>query len=225
MVQAPIRKDRDPDWRDSFFYSIDATALYMFISRYKPHRLVEVGSGNSTRFARSAVSDLQLATRIISIDPSPRQIVGEVADEVIESRVEDLPSLDLLYELKAGDILFWDGSHVCHMNSDVTILFLEILPRLNPGVVVQIHDIWLPYDYPPEWTDRFYSEQYLLAAHLLAEATRLRPLLSNAFVWGDRELSEIIDPLMEELGYQGWLRHGTSFWFEMLPATVSYEHA
>lgn len=210
------KNERDPDWHDTFFYSLDALSLYMFIERYRPQRLIEVGSGNSTRFARAAVRDFGLRTKITSIDPSPRQAIKEVADEIVQSRLEDMSSLEMFYGLKSGDIVFFDGSHVSHMNSDVSVFFLEILPRLTPGVVVQIHDIWLPYDYPPEWTKRFYSEQYLLAAFVLGGAKGLRPLLSNAFVWGDLELSQIINPLVEELGYQGWRRHGTSFWFEIV---------
>jgi hypothetical protein len=176
--------------------------------------LIEIGSGNSTRFARRATRDFELDTRIVSIDPHPRQTVREIASEVIRSPLEDI-SLDVFSQLKAGDILFYDGSHVCFMNSDVTVFFLEVLPRLNPGVIVHIHDIWLPYDYPPEWIDRYYSEQYLLAAFLLGGGKGICPLLANAFVWGDKELSGIICPLMGDLGYQGWHQYGTSFWFEV----------
>ncbi len=75
--------------------------------------------------------------------------------------------LALFRELQAGDVLFIDSSHRCFMNSDVTVLFLEVLPNLPPGVLVQVHDIFIPYDYPREWVERYYAEQYLLSCYLL----------------------------------------------------------
>jgi hypothetical protein len=102
------------------------------------------------------------------------------------------------------------------MNSDVTVVFLEILPRLKPGVLVQLHDILLPYDYPPEWTNRFYSEQYLLAAYLLAEGDKLNIVLPNAFISYERELSGILDEIWNNPNIEGVKsRKGSSFWFEI----------
>jgi hypothetical protein len=48
-------------------------------------------------------------------------------------------------------------------------IYLEILPRLKPGVLVHIHDVCLPLEYPREWIvgeHKFWSEQYLLQAFL-----------------------------------------------------------
>jgi hypothetical protein len=71
-------------------------------------------------------------------------------------------------QLSTDDVLFFDGSHRSFQNSDVTVFFTEILPALPAGVLVGIHDIFLPDDYPDFWLKRFYSEQYLLACWLLA---------------------------------------------------------
>ena len=90
-----------------------------------------------------------------------------VCDTVIRQPLETLDTAGIIENLQAGDILFVDGSHRCFTNSDVTVVFLEILPRLQPGVLVHFHDILLPYDYPPAWSRRYYSEQYLLACWLL----------------------------------------------------------
>ena len=68
------------------------------------------------------------------------------------------------------------------MNSDATVFFLEILPRLPGGVLVGIHDVFLPYDYPRDYADRYYSEQYLLAAHLIAGNPALEPVLPGLTV-------------------------------------------
>jgi hypothetical protein len=73
----------------------------------------------------------------------------------------------------AGDVLFFDGSHRCLQNSDVTAFFLDVLPELPSGVIVGIHDIVLPNDYPSVWKDRYYSEQYILAAYLLGAQERV----------------------------------------------------
>jgi hypothetical protein len=75
--------------------------------------------------------------------------------------------LALFERLASGDVVLLDGSHVALMNCDATVFFLEVLPRLPAGVLVGIDDVFLPWDYPPTWTERIYGEQYLLAAYLL----------------------------------------------------------
>src|SRR5690606_30946570 len=97
--------------------------------------------------------------------------IDMICDNVFREPLEDV-GLEIFDALGAGDILYIDNSHRAFMNSDVTVVFLDILPRLKPGVLVQIHDVTLPYDYPEVWIDRHYSEQYLLAAWLLARGTR-----------------------------------------------------
>jgi len=125
-----------------------------------------------------------------------------LCDELIVSPLEDLAP-EFFDQLQAGDILFVDNSHRALMNSDVTVVFLDILPRLRPGVVVQLHDIALPYDYPPEWIDRFYSEQYLLASALLSGATRFEVLLPNAYVSMHSDLNSILAPLWSRAELNG----------------------
>ena len=86
-------------------------------------------------------------------------------------------------------------------NSDVAVIFLEVLPRLQPGVLVHLHDIFLPYDYPPEWRDRYYSEQYVLAAMLLGQTSRFNVALPNAFIGRDPELRAVLAPLWRDPGF------------------------
>src|SRR5262249_39662840 len=162
--------------------------LYGMLADLNPARYLEIGSGNSTRFARRAIRDRGLRTRIESVDPHPRAEIDSIADTVIQSPLESL-DLKLGTWLSPGAVAFIVGSHRCFMNSDVTVVFLEILPRLQPGVRVHFHDIFLPYDYPPDWADAYYSEQYVLAAFLLGGASRMKILLANGFVSGDPELS------------------------------------
>lgn len=183
-----------PAWINGSLPGLDAATLYGFIATAKPSRYIEVGIGNSTRFARRAIQDHNLPTRIIAIDPYPMAGLEAICDQLIPEPLEAL-DLALFGELAAGDILFIDNSHRVFMNSDATVVFLDILPRLKPGVIVECHDIALPYDYPPHWAEKFYAEQYLLAAYLLAEGKRFEILLPNAFISLDAELSEILDPL------------------------------
>jgi len=101
------------------------------------------------------------------------------------------------------------------MNSDVTVFFLDILPRLKKGVIVQIHDIFLPLDYPPAWAKKFYSEQYLLASYLLAEGNKFDILLANAFIMNDLELSQILSSLWDHPNVKKAKNRGGSFWIQM----------
>lgn len=162
-------RERDamaPAWINGFLPGLDGAAIYSFLRTWAPQRYYEVGSGNSTRFAARAKRDGKLGVKITSIDPHPRADIDQLCDEVIR---EPLESQDLApYKLlQPGDVVFMDGSHRVFMNGDVVTFFLDILPNLPAGVLVGIHDIYLPYDYPVAIADRYYSEQYVLAAWLL----------------------------------------------------------
>jgi Methyltransferase domain len=181
----------DPSWTNSFLTGIDAVALYGMLASRRPKRYFEIGSGNSTRLARWAIRNHGLATTILSIDPSPQAEIDGICDTVIRERLEDT-AVELFDQLEAGDVLFFDGSHHAFMSSDVVVFFLEILPRLPPGVLVHIHDIFLPYDYPAEWSDRYYSEQYLLAVALMARQRSFDVIFPAYYVARDPELSRLI---------------------------------
>ena len=215
LARIPVRPEpgsMEPAWVNGFLPGLDSAALYGMLALQPPETYLEVGSGNSTRFARRAIRDQGLRTRIVSIDPHPRVEIDSISDQVIRAPLETVDLTPIL-ALQPGDILFLDGSHRVFMNSDVTVAFLEVLPRLARGVRVQIHDICLPYDYPPGWEDRYYSEQYVLAAFLLGGAKGATITLPNAFVTADPELSRILGPLWDRL--QGVERRGSSFWMEM----------
>jgi predicted O-methyltransferase YrrM len=218
LLSIPVRsvgeESSDPCWINTWFEGLDIVALYSLVSLRRPAHYIEVGSGQSTRIVRKAIADHGLPTRIISLDPQPRAAIDAICDEVVRSRLEDC-DLALFSRLKAGDMLFLDGSHRCFQNSDVVVFFLEVLPQLTPGVLVHVHDIWLPYDYPPEWSARYFSEQYLLGVYLLARAAeKLRIVLPNAFVSEDEELRHVLDELWQRPELAAVVPHGVSFWFE-----------
>lgn len=204
----------DAAWVNNWLPALDAAALYTFVHDRRPARYLEIGSGVSTTFARRAIHDADLAATITSIDPHPREEIDAVCDTVIRSPLE-AADLSVFSAIESGDIVFFDGSHRAFTNSDVTVFFLEVLPALPPGTLVQIHDIRLPDDYPAGWEDRFYNEQYLLAALLLGGGDRYQVLLPNAFISADKSLHTILDPLWRSEPLSGAQHHGESFWLEI----------
>jgi hypothetical protein len=149
----------DQDW----FSGLDAAAAYAIVRRDRPARIVEIGSGHSTRFLAQAVIDGGLATEIVCIDPQPRAGIAGLPVRHVASLLRDAdPSF--VATLRGGDILFIDSSHIVMPGTDVDRLFLDVLPRLAAGVLVHVHDVFLPDAYPPAWAWRGYNEQLLVAA-------------------------------------------------------------
>ena len=214
-----------PHWNQVWFTALDAMTLYALVANRQPRRIVEVGSGNSTKFARRAMRDHDVQATLVSIDPHPRAEIDALCTRVIRQPLEQVEH-EVFAGLEAGDVLFIDSSHRVFTNSDVAAFFLEILPRLRPGVLLHIHDIFLPWDYPVTWSKRYYSEQYLLATWLLAGPERLRLVMSNGFVCGDPALRQEAIDLFEGSPLQAMMRpefsygrlkgmSGTSFWAEV----------
>jgi predicted O-methyltransferase YrrM len=185
----------EPHWRNKWFSVLDAMAVYALIARRRPARIVEIGSGNSTKFVARALRDHGVTATLTSVDPHPRAEIDALCTQVVRQSLESTDPA-LFTSLDAGDVLFVDGSHRVFTNSDVTAFFLDVLPALRPGVLVQIHDIFLPWDYPAEWARRYYSEQYMLACWLLAAPARVRLVMSNAFASFDDDLRRRVDRLV-----------------------------
>ncbi len=202
----------NPTWNNGFLPGLDIIGIYTMITEFKPNNYFEIGSGNSTKVVFKAKTDYKLETKIISIDPMPRAEIDNLADIIIREPAENI-DLKILDDLNENDILFIDNSHRILPNSDSMVFYLEILPKLKKGVVVHIHDIYLPYDYPQFMCDRFYSEQYGLAMYLLANPKKFKTLLPNYFISKDKELSEFIAPIWNHANLKGVERHGGSFWF------------
>ena len=209
-IQLREQDPREPSWVNDWLPALDGAAIYAFIRSRSPALYVEVGSGISTRFAARARRDGLLRTRIVSIDPRPRVEVDELCDSVVRVPLEAAdPSV--FHELSDGDVLFVDGSRRAFMNSDATVFFLEVLPQLAGGVLVGVHDVFLPYDYPREYADRYYSEQYLLAAHLIAGNPALEPVLPTFYASRHAELRSLTDTVWSER-LEGIEPHGHAFW-------------
>ena len=151
-----------PRWSQDWFPRLDAAAAYAIVRATRPKRIVEVGSGHSTRFLARAVADAGLATRITAIDPRPRASLAGLALNWMKQPVETVDAA-LFASLEANDILFIDSSHQVKPGSDVAFLLEQALPRLARGVRVHFHDIFLPDDYPASWAWRRYNEQQAVA--------------------------------------------------------------
>ena len=205
-----------PQWINPMFPALDAAVLYGLLALRNPRWYVEVGSGYSTCFARRAIQDLGLRTRIISIDPCPRAEIDALCDQVIRVPLEEL-QLSEVTDLTKEDLLFVDSSHRTFQNSDVTVFFLEILPSLPPGLAYGLHDIFLPADYPDAWADRFYSEQYLLASYLNGGGDGDEVLLPHAYLCMETELPRLFEPLFDRLDLPAENRVGSAFWLRRHP--------
>jgi hypothetical protein len=173
----PLERPEDP----RLFYlinggymAIDAHVYYAMIRHHKPTRIIEIGAGNSTLLGGAACLENQRETGhavdYTAIDPYPQSILERRVPgltRLITSRVQDM-GMERFTSLEAGDILFIDSSHVLRSGNDVEYEYLEILPRLAPGVLVHIHDISLPRRYPKVYFENqlYWNEQYLLQAFL-----------------------------------------------------------
>ncbi len=200
-----------PFWLNSWYPALDGIVLTGMLRAHAPKRFIEIGSGMSTKFARRAVQTYGLPTTLMSIDPEPRNSVDKLCDEVIRRPLENC-DLKIFQTLEAGDILFLDSSHRSFQNSDVTVFFLEILPRLKPGVILHIHDIYLPDDYISGHVFRMWNEQYLLATALLFGGDRFEVLFPTWFVGQDPALSAHAKGLLQKGPLDRLDLYGASFW-------------
>jgi hypothetical protein len=155
------------------FESGDAECWYQVVRALKPRRIVEIGSGHSTLLACAAIArnrtdDPTYVCEHTCIEPYERPWLEQLGVTVLRQAVEQLDP-QWFSALAANDILFIDSSHVIRPRGDVLFEYLEILPRLARGVVVHVHDIFTPRDYPRAWMVdelRLWNEQYLLEAFL-----------------------------------------------------------
>jgi hypothetical protein len=212
--KSKVMNSVDPSWNNGFLPGLDIALLYTVFASSNAATYIEIGSGNSTKVAFKAKKDFSLNTQIISIDPAPRTEIDKLADKVIAVPFEKT-DLSVFSTLQKNDIVFVDNSHRLFPNSDAMVFFMEVLPSLAPGVLVHIHDIYLPYDYPQDMCDRYYSEQYGLAPFILANPSRYKTTMPNYFVSQDNELASILNPLWEHPSMPEVERHGGSYWIEI----------
>lgn len=214
----PLEGPADDDL--SFYYEhnsqfrwMDSRSLFCLLRIIRPRRLVEVGSGYSSlliddvnrRFLGGSLD-------LTCIEPFPRPFLEKGAAagnyRLLKHRVQDVDPA-IFTGLRSGDVLFVDSSHVCKTGSDVTYLFLQVLPLLAPGVYIHVHDIFLPDDYPEEWVvreNRSWNEQYLLQALLIGNAQFEVIFGSNFAHWRFPELVSLASRQPSHEGGSFWIR-------------------
>jgi len=200
---------------NSSFAPVDAAVLHCIIREFRPRKMVEIGSGMSTLVAANAIKQNEAefgeGCELVAIEPYPREYLrGGIPGlaRLISKQVQDVP-LSEFTDLDRNDILFIDSSHVVRTGGDVTREYLEILPRLTPGVLVHAHDIFFPHEYPKDWLmerHHFWTEQYLLQAFLAFND-------SFEVVWGSNYMgAKHPDKTNECFPFVVMGKGGSSFW-------------
>ena len=170
-------------FEQSWFPSLDAAVAYALVRERKPRRIIEVGSGHSTRLLSKAVGGVG---EILAIDPAPRADIADLPGVRVKSSTLQAAPDTVFDGLVQGDVLFIDSSHILMPGSDVDILLNRVLPRLPSGTLVHIHDIFLPFDYPAIWGWRAYNEQQGVVPLLTSGA--FKPIFSS--VWAERRMAD-----------------------------------
>jgi hypothetical protein len=220
-AESSSRDDGLPHWNNMWIPALDGISIYCYVASRQPKTYLEIGSGNSTRFARKAITDHKLSTRIISIDPCPRSDIDRLCDIVVRDPLEKT-DLSIFADLEDNDIIFCDNSHRGFQNSDVTVFATEIIPEVSTkSILIGVHDIFLPYDYPEEWLRRYYNEQYFLFPYILARY--LKVLLPNYYASVNTPLREIVAGIAD---VPGLTQHRpAAIWLECGSETSGYDSA
>jgi hypothetical protein len=197
------------------FRGTDVLVAYCMVRHFQPRRIIEVGSGFSSLVLGQAAAKNKTSS-LICIDPFPGELLRNASipalQSLIETKVQDL-DVEFFSQLDPGDILFIDSSHAVKIGGDVNYLFLEVLPRLNPGVIVHVHDIFFPFEYRRHWVldeFRFWTEQYLLQAFLTFNS-EFEVLLANYYLsrYHKEHLRAAFPDLPRWIGGSFWMRRKT----------------
>lgn len=194
----------DPSWR-AMFPPLDAAIAYTMVRTLKPRRIVEVGSGTSTGFMARAITDGNLSTDVVCIDPKPRKDISHLPVRHIPHILEDA-DISLFEDFRNNDILFIDSSHIAMPGTDVDRIFLDVLPRLKSGSVVHFHDVFLPERYPKAWDLRGYNEQILVGA--LIQGNKYEIMFASHYIATTR-LQWLLNSKLSDMNLIGgsiWLR-------------------
>ncbi|MBS2964525.1 class I SAM-dependent methyltransferase [Actinocrinis puniceicyclus] len=186
--EAPYRRYRaGAGSGNSMYEAADALVYRAFVRHLKPRRVIEVGAGFSTAMLLDTADQYLPALEVTCIEPYPDRLnsllLAEDKVKLIAAPVQDVP-VEVFTQLEPGDVLFIDSTHVAKAGSDVLWLFLHVLPRLAPGVVVHVHDIFWPFEYPAQWLreGRSWNEDYLVHAFLCHnQAWRIE--LFSSWLW------------------------------------------
>lgn len=194
-------------WENNAFGGADAAAYYGLVRHLQPKRVVEIGAGWSSLLLARALARNDEPCHVTLIEPSPDQRLFSALPDSWDRRQTILQHADLAVfdDLRAGDVCMYDGSHCAATASDVTWFFFEVLPRLQRGVWVHVHDVCFPDDYPDAWVldeGLSWNEQYLVHAFLAHNDAYTVRLANHALY---RERREAIAELYDADGFGLWI--------------------
>jgi Methyltransferase domain len=160
-------------YENNLFGAGDAEYLYNFIRLFKPKQILEIGCGQSTLMAQLAIDankreNASYSCRHICVEPFEQPWLEKIDVTVHRTKIEEL-DVAVVESLAANDILFIDSSHVIRPQGDVVYEYLNMIGRTQVGVLIHVHDVFTPRDYPATWVLRdrkLWNEQYLLEAFL-----------------------------------------------------------
>jgi hypothetical protein len=198
----------------SFRY-FDGIALYSFIRHYKPKRIIEIGSGFTSSLMLDTRELFKQDIELTFIEPYPALLKSlfKGSDEsnckIIDTKVQRVP-VELFKSLEKNDILFIDSSHVSKTGSDVNYELFSIIPELNDGVIIHVHDIFYPFEYPKNWVydGRNWNEDYLLRAFLSYNSKFKIEFFVDYLAQHQRQALRQMPLLEKENGGSLWMRKG-----------------
>lgn len=205
-------------WKNDFWSNADALIHYGLLRDTKPRRVVEIGCGWSSLLMAQALA-------LNESEGAPKTVVDQVEPYARKELLSALPEhwdlhetilqrapLEIFESLQAGDVCFYDGSHVARAGSDVIWFFFEVIPRLKPGVLIHVHDIFWPSDYPDDWIferGQTWNEQYVLQAFLMYNS-EFEPVICNTALFAnfESEITQLFSAVFPDTGHGGsiWLR-------------------
>lgn len=174
LLNFPLEKERENEYyyNNEWYGAGDAEYLYNMVRHFKPKKIIEIGCGASTLMIQNGLKknkseNLKDEYQHFCIEPYEQPWLEQIDATVIRQKIEDI-DVSFFQQLNSNDILFIDSSHIIRPQGDVLFEYLELLPALNPGVIIHIHDIFTPKDYLDEWVykHKLWNEQYLVEAFL-----------------------------------------------------------
>lgn len=206
----PVSDDRVYHRRNDYFCDVDGFTLYSLLRELNPKRVIEVGSGFSTKLMSAAmVRNARPGSSVTCIEPFRADVIKSLQVDAYVAPLQEV-DLGLFDTLSYGDVLFIDSSHVVKPYGDVNLIFSHVLPRIPTGVWVHFHDIFLPFDYPESWMVKqrhVYSEQYMLSAFLAHNSEWEVKFAVNYFAhrYGVNAIQRELG-LLHESGGSFWIR-------------------
>jgi len=192
---------------NGYYPTPDAEIYASMILDHKPVHILEIGGGYSTLIARKIISEANINCSIGVIDPYPRTDIAHAANKVVKKYVEDVSFQEM--NITKDTLLFIDSSHICRSSGDIPYLYCNILPALPSGVLLHVHDVFLPYDYPLIYKKWLYNEQYILQG-MLSYSQRYEILFSTHYL--TRMYPREMQATFGQIVGDNSLFYGASFW-------------